>query len=192
MNCEPNETYVNRLPPGAAFELTLTRTTGIHGMVVQHLAGSTLVDCGGSRKEHWQHEAPVVPHPEVRDVEQWLNLNGGNEMSEKKEKKARAPKAAKEPKKLLIIRYEPTAKDGSNLLAKENTSQAAAMYRALVAAKEPLTIAECYAACKGKMESVAAWERLGKNQNSTLFALRKAGLVKKSEKREEVAASAAA
>lgn len=106
----------------------------------------------------------------------------------KKGKKVKVPKAIK---KLLIVRYEPTAKDGAKLLAKENTSQAGAMYKALVAAGEPLTIAECYAACKGKMESQAAWERLGKNQNSTLFALRKAGLVKKSEAREEVKTAAA-
>lgn len=95
---------------------------------------------------------------------------------------------AKKPHTLLVVRYEPAAKDGSELLNKENTSQSATMYRALAAAKEPLTIKECYAACEGKMESTAAWERLGKNLNSTLFALRKAGFVKKSERREEVEA----
>lgn len=94
----------------------------------------------------------------------------------------------KKPHTLLVVRYEPTAKDGKELLAKDNTSQAAAMYRALATAKEPLTIAECYAACEGKLENAAAWERLGKNLNSTLFALRKAGFVKKSERREEVKA----
>lgn len=96
--------------------------------------------------------------------------------------------ATKKPHTLLVVRYEPTAKDGKDLLAKDNTSQAAAMYRALATAKEPLTVKECYAACEGKLESGAAYERLGKNLNSTLFALRKAGFVKKTEKREEVAA----
>jgi len=95
---------------------------------------------------------------------------------------------AKKDNTRLIVRYEPTAKDGAELLLKDNNSQAAAMYRALANAKEPLTIKECYKACEGKMESNAAWERLGKNLNSTLFALRKAGYVKKQERREEVGA----
>lgn len=98
--------------------------------------------------------------------------------------KARVAKVAK-VRTLLVVRYEPTAKDGKELLAKDNTSQAAAMYRALASAKEPLTIKETYAACEGKMESTAAWERLGKNKNSTLFALRNGGYVKKTERREE-------
>lgn len=88
----------------------------------------------------------------------------------------------------LVVRYEPTVKDAADLLAKDNVSQSAAMYRALVAAKEPLTIRETYKAAK--MESQAAYERLGKNLNSTLFALRKAGFVKKTERREEVSGKA--
>lgn len=106
-------------------------------------------------------------------------------------KEEREPKV-KKVKTLLVVRYEPTAKDGSKLLDKDNASQAAAMYRALVAAKQPLSIAECYAACKGKLETQAAYERLGKNLNSTLFALRKAGYVKKQERRETLAVVAAA
>jgi hypothetical protein len=102
------------------------------------------------------------------------NIKGENEMP--KENKVRT---------LLVVRYEPTAKDGKELLAKDNMSQAAVMYRALEAAKGPLTVKETYAACEGKCESGAAYERLGKNLNSSLFALRKAGFVKKSEKREE-------
>lgn len=82
-----------------------------------------------------------------------------------------------------VVKYEVTSKDGKELLAKENTSQAAAMYRALAAADKPLSIAECYAKCEGKMENGAAWERLGKNLNSTLFALRKTGYVKRLEER---------
>lgn len=91
----------------------------------------------------------------------------------------------KKVRTLLVVRYEPTEKDGKELLAKDNMSQAAVMYRALAAAKGPLTVKETYAACEGKCESGAAYERLGKNLNSSLFALRKAGFVKKSEKREE-------
>jgi hypothetical protein len=91
----------------------------------------------------------------------------------------------KKVRTLLVVRYEPTAKDGKELLSKDNLSQNAVMYRALEAAKGPLTVKETYAACEGKCESGAAYERLGKNLNSSLFALRKAGFVKKSEKREE-------
>lgn len=85
----------------------------------------------------------------------------------------------------LVVRYEVTAKDGAKLLDKENQAQSAVMYRALAAAGEPLTIAETYK--RAKCESQAEYERLGKNQNSSLFALRKAGFVKKQERREEVA-----
>lgn len=105
-----------------------------------------------------------------------VNQKGEAEMA--KEKKVRM---------LLVVRYEPTVKDGAGLLAKDNLSQTAVMYRALVSAKEPLTVKETYAACEGKCESGAAYERLGKNLNSSLFSLRKAGFVKKSEKREEQA-----
>lgn len=91
----------------------------------------------------------------------------------------------KKVRTLLVVRYEPTAKEAKELLAKDNTSQNAVMYRALESAKGPLTVKETYAACEGKCESGAAYERLGKNLNSSLFALRKAGFVKKSEKREE-------
>jgi hypothetical protein len=95
---------------------------------------------------------------------------------------------AKKDNTRLVVRYEPTAKEGKELLAKDNTSQAAVMYRALASAKGPLTVKETYAACEGKCESGAAYERLSKNLNSTLFALRKAGYVKKQERREELAA----
>lgn len=117
-----------------------------------------------------------------------LTEEGATEMAKAKKTRSASVRSVREPGTRLVVRYEPTAKDGKDLLDKENASQGAAMYRALVAAKGPLTIKEAYAACEGKMESTAAWERLGKNKNSTLFALRNAGFVKKTEKREEVAA----
>lgn len=128
---------------------------------------------------------------QFRERHDELNLTeeGATEMA-KAAVKSKKVRSMREPGTRLVVRYEPTAKDGKDLLDKENASQGAAMYRALVAAKGPLTIKEAYAACEGKMESTAAWERLGKNKNSTLFALRNAGFVKKTEKREEVASGA--
>jgi hypothetical protein len=107
MNCEPNEVNLVTLPPGAAFELLLSHATGIRCVVVQQLAGSTLVDCG-AKKEHWCYDAPVVPHPEVTDLESWINSNAkeNNEMATNGEKKQRKAKAAKEPKKLIVTQYE--------------------------------------------------------------------------------------
>ena len=93
---------------------------------------------------------------------------------------------AKVKKGRKIVLFEVTAKDGKDMLDKENTSAAALFYRVLVAKGEAMSRVAIYEATKSKCESAAAWERLGHQTHDTLARLRKAGLVKRIETREEV------
>jgi HB1, ASXL, restriction endonuclease HTH domain len=127
--CEPNEVIVSSLAPGACFEMPLSRQTVIRGVVLEHLSGSTLVDTGASRHEHWCSEAPVVPFFNESSSE-WLKPKGENEMA-KKEKKEKLAKAPKE-KGLLVTRYEATAKKHEAFLNEEKKSFAALAYRVIV------------------------------------------------------------
>ncbi len=85
-----------------------------------------------------------------------------------------------------IVLFEVTAKDGKEMLEKDNTSAAALFYRVLVAKGEAMQRVAIYEATKTKCESQAAFERLGNQTHDTLARLRKAGLVKRVETREAV------
>lgn len=92
--CEPNEVIIAGLPPGAAFEVVLSHTTSVYGIVRKQLAGSTLVDTVTNQNEHVQFECPVIHHKEVADSEEWLTkIKGESRMA--KEKKVKAPKKEK-------------------------------------------------------------------------------------------------
>lgn len=97
---------------------------------------------------------------------------------------------AKEKKGKKVVLFEVTSKNGDEMLAKENMSNAAIFYRVLVAKGEAMTRVAIYEASKSKCESQAAYERLGDQTHDTLARLRKAGLVKRIETREEVKATA--
>jgi len=94
---------------------------------------------------------------------------------------------AKEKGRKLVL-FEVTAKDGKELLDKDNQTNAAIFYRVLVAKGEAMQRTAIYEAAKSKCESVAAWERLGHQTHDTLARLRKSGHVKRIETREEVKA----
>jgi hypothetical protein len=103
---------------------------------------------------------------------------------EKKSPKEKKPKAKKEPKKLLVTRYEATAKAdteaGKKLLASE--TQKAAVLRACA---KPVTFEELLKALapamKGKKESTVT-----NNVRWYLSKLRAEGFLKSTDTREEV------
>lgn len=176
--CEPNERELRTLQPGAAFEMTLTHTTGVRGIVVKHLAGSTLVDCGGAKQEHWCYDCPVVPHLEVTDTESWIKSNQTEDTmpGAKKERK---------PKLKRVIRFEIGKKAPlEKYLDEKNTAYSALMYRAIKKAKDSITFADIYA----EIERSVANKTEGKTPKATLSVILqkmvKDGFVARSEVKE--------
>jgi hypothetical protein len=156
-------TQLSTLAPATSFRLEL-RHSALYGTLLSVGRGSATVRLADGTVTHWCTEAEV----ETISQEEL-------EMAKKNGK----TKVARIKKERTYVAYEVAAKDGAKLLDSENTSQAAVMYRALAKAEGPLTIAQTYEACKGKCESEAEYGRLGKNLNSALFALRKAGYIKR-------------
>lgn len=180
--CERNEVTIRTLQPGACVACVLSRATEVRAVVLAHLAGSTLVDTGFTRKEHWCYDAPVVPHPEATSSE-WLKPNQMEENAMAKEKKARKLKAA-----TFVETYETTSKESKTLAAKENTKRTALVYQSVVK-NGPATLDEVYESLKKAFEEGFRGDakNIRGNVRTMLRDLVVEGLVK-TTKREVVAA----
>lgn len=185
MNCEPSEVTLRTLLPGAAFECVLTHTTGIRGTVVQHLAGSTIVDVG--KREHWCYDAPVVPHPEVTDFNSWTN---SNQKGETKMAKTNGTKKAANVRTVAL--YAIGKKDPlPKYLDEKNAAYSALMYRAIKAAKTPISFLDAY----DKIKRSVANKTEGKTPKNTISVILqkmvKDGMIARTEVKREAKAVAA-
>jgi hypothetical protein len=183
MGCEPGEVLLKTLAAGAAFELILTHTTGIRGVVVRHCAGSTLVDCG-AKQEHWCYDAQVVPHPEVKDVESWIKSNEKGETMAKSEKKVAKVKG------LLVVRYEATSKKHEAYSNPEKKSFAALAYRTIVA-EGAITFDELWSKIYRNVTGATEGKTPKNTVRASLSVMAKQGFIKYVKTREEAKAVAA-
>lgn len=189
--CEPNEVIIAGLPPGSAFEVVLSHTTSVYGIVRKQLAGSTLVDTVTNQNEHVQFECPVIHHKEVTDSEEWLTkIKGESRMA--KEKKVKAEKAAKIPKELglLVTRYEATSKKHESFMNEEKKSFAALAYRAIVK-DGPITFDEIWSAIYRSVTAGTEGKTPKNTVRAALSVLAKNGFVKYIKTREVAKAVAA-
>lgn len=98
--------------------------------------------------------------------------------------KSKTDKVKKTPKVYVITRYNVTAKDGAKLLAKDNKSHNAVLYRAIAEAKEPPTTEEIFAAVDKREYSSSAKDSTV-NMRWHLQDLRNKGFIKSADKKEE-------
>lgn len=131
MPCETEEVYIALLPPGCCFELSLC-STAVRGVVVEQCSGSTSVNIGNYRVEHWCKETPVISRPEAKE-EDWLQFKSKSEKTEKGETEmTKTEKKAKVAKVPEVEKFEISAKESKTMLDMENMSRAAIVYRAIV------------------------------------------------------------
>jgi hypothetical protein len=212
------ETPLRTLKPGAVFHLDLYEYGMKQGILVDVTRGSATVACKSTKPprvivsqdgrkskpiaapdiiQHWDLDTLVVPTGESEDVQRWLDkLKGETTMATAAaaitgKKSAKKAVKAKEPKKLLTTRYTVTAKAVPEKVGYENEEKQthnAVIYRALKAAKEPLTFSEITDAI-GKKEFGSESKAVDNIFRWHIQDLIKKGFVKSIEKREEVEAA---
>jgi hypothetical protein len=193
------EVPVRTLRPGAKFTLCLTSGHDIHGYLERIGAGSATVVITDRKTrtirvegkeieisqqlgtQHWCLDTLVTPTGTQYDLSVTEDRGGSTVAKDKKPKKESPG-----------VLFEVSKNDGSAMLDKANTTNAALFYRALAKASKPLKRGEIYAACESTCETAAAFKRLGGQIGDTLGKLRKLGLVKRVGEPEPKAVTAKA
>lgn len=191
--CESNEVLIRTLAPGACFELTLSRTTSILGIVLEHAPGSTVVNTG--RKEHWCSDAPVIPHLEATDSDWLLKSNSSEDDMTDKEKKARKVKTPKAPVEKKVTLFAVTAKESkeiTSLLDEKNDAQHAIIYRA-ISEHGPTDFDGIWSNIYRRFQASKAHpDKIKTNVRTYIHRMVKAGMVKRLKKAVEESAKVAA